>query len=90
MIFKTDAQGNAYYTVPRLIDMWPLLHESQDLVGDDRALYEALSTPSHEFDPTMLDDKKLAKKLGMTVAQVKALAESFDVRWIRPNLNIVG
>jgi hypothetical protein len=63
-----------------------LLDCNQDLVGDERAVYDAMSTPSHEIDGTMLSDKKIAKKLGWTVQRVRTSVDLLWERWIKPNL----
>jgi len=62
------------------------LDGDQDLVGDERAGYDALSTSSHGIDGTMLSDKKIAKKLGWTVQRVRISIDLLWERWIKPNL----
>ena len=85
IIFRCDVDGNPTYSVPRLIEIWPLLQECQDLVGEERALYDAASTTLHELDCAMLEDDKLAERLGWAVERVRLVAEAFDEHWIQPN-----
>jgi hypothetical protein len=81
MVFHCDSNGNPFYTVPRTVEIWPLLCFEPDLVGDERAIYEALSTPSHEpVDLSKLTDAKLAKKLDWSVERVRVAT---DLLWQR-------
>jgi hypothetical protein len=86
MIFQCDAEGNPYYTIPRVVEIWPHLDCEQGIIGDERAAYEALSTPSHEIDGAVISNEQLARKLGWTVQRTRAATNSLWVRWVKPNL----
>lgn len=86
MMFQCDADGTPHYAIPRVAEIWPLLDYETDLIGDERAVYKALSTRSGEIDGAMLPVTVLASKLGWSVQRVDNAADSLWERWIKPHL----
>lgn len=81
MIFQCDPAGNPRYSIPRAVEIWPLLAQEKDLVGDERSVYVALSigVDSGGFpapvDFAKITDAKLAKKLDWSVKRTRTASK---------------
>jgi hypothetical protein len=86
---QCDADGNPRYSISRLVDIGPLVNANPELSDDERAVYEALSRPSHDIDTTLVKQltiKKLAQKLGWKIQQTDTAAGSLVEHRIKPYL----
>ncbi|WP_437852769.1 hypothetical protein [Sorangium sp. So ce363] len=87
MIQKLNKFGGVIDEERRFREVWRLVHDTQELAEDERAVYEALSTPEHELvDWKSVSDSELARKLGWPARRAERAIESLVKKRIEPYL----